>query len=84
MTTNTARPPLDSRATCSLIFGLGSWVGILPVIPAAIAVWCGVTARRRIGRTPGARGGRLAVAGTVLGVGNLVTYAVLLIDQSLR
>jgi Domain of unknown function (DUF4190) len=71
-------PALDGRAIAALIFGIGCWIAIMPVVPAAIGIWCGVTARRRIAAEPGRRGRGLALAGTILAILNLVAWAALI------
>ena len=71
------RPTFDGRAVAALIFGIGCWIAIMPVVPAAIGIWCGVTARRRIAAEPGRRGRGLALAGTILAILNLIAWAAL-------
>jgi len=71
------RPAFDGRAVAALIFGVGSWIAIMPVVPAAIGIWCGVTARRRIADDPTRRGRIMALAGIVLGILNLLAWAAL-------
>jgi hypothetical protein len=72
-----ARPAFDGRAVAALIFGLGSWIAIMPVVPAAIGIWCGVTARQRIAGDPARKGRTMALAGIVLSVLNLLAWGAL-------
>ena len=73
------RPTFDGRAVAALVFGIGSWIAIMPVVPAAIGIWCGVTARRRIADDPRRRGRGMALAGTILGILNLLAWAAVLV-----
>lgn len=70
------RPPTNSLATMSLVFGIVSWL-ICPVIASVVAVACGHAARSQIKRT-GEGGGGMAIAGLVLGYINLAADALLL------
>jgi hypothetical protein len=49
----------------------------LPVIPAVMAVWTGVAARRRIAATPGLRGRWMADAAILIAVVELVAAVAL-------
>jgi hypothetical protein len=51
----------------------------LPVIPAVMAIWIGLGARRRIAATPGLRGRLMADAAIVLAVVELAAAVVLLV-----
>ncbi|MGH2734264.1 MAG: DUF4190 domain-containing protein [Actinomycetota bacterium] len=56
----------DGRAIAALVFGI---LGItaLPIVGSVIAVWLGITARRRIDADERIGGRELASAGVVLG-----------------
>jgi Domain of unknown function (DUF4190) len=51
----------------------------MPVVPAAIGIWCGVTARRRIAGDATRKGRAMALAGIILGILNLLAWAALTI-----
>ena len=61
----------EGRAIASLVLGVLGFVA-LPVAPSVLAIWLGVTARRRIQADPSLGGDGLATAGIILGVVELV------------
>ena len=71
-TTSPAQKQTDSAAVVALVLGALSLVGLVfPLLLAlgVTAIVLGWTARRRIARSGGAlKGGRIAIAGLVLGV----------------
>ena len=77
-----ATPPAH-RTTCatavvSLVFGILAWC-VLPLVGAIVAIVCGHLARGEIRRSQGSmEGGGLAVAGLVLGYGQIVLGVFLL------
>ena len=64
----------DGRAVASLVLGILGFV-VLPVVPSVIAIWLGVSAKRRISSDPRLTGEGLATAGIILGVVELVLFA---------
>jgi Domain of unknown function (DUF4190) len=73
----TATAQRDRDAEAALVLGVFGFVAV-PIVPALFAIWLGVVSRRRIRSDPGLTGERLATAGIVLGVVELVTATVLI------
>jgi len=73
-------PPLPGRrvsgsAIAAFLFGLLAFVPGLGVLPAVVALACGVAARGSIRRSAGAlRGGPLATLGIVLAILGLIFH----------
>jgi Domain of unknown function (DUF4190) len=61
----------EGRAIASLVLGILGFVAF-PVAPSVLAIWLGVTARRRIQADPSLGGEAFATAGIILGVVELV------------
>jgi hypothetical protein len=70
-------PRTNSLAVGALIAGIAGW-SICPVIGALVAVPLGTVARRQISRL-GEGGGRMAMAGLVLGYVELVAIGLFLL-----
>lgn len=65
----------DGGAIASLVLGILGFV-IFPIVPSVLAIWLGVSARRRIRTDPSLTGEGLATAGVILGVVELVLVAI--------
>jgi Domain of unknown function (DUF4190) len=72
------RPHVDGLAIVAFILGVLSF-GPLPFIGAGLAIWLGSTSRRRIDSDPGLGGRGLATTAIILGIANLVLWALILI-----
>ncbi len=68
----------DSRAITSLVLAILGFI-VVPVIASALAIWLGVTARRRIAEDPALTGDGLALTGIILGAAELVLFFLSLI-----
>lgn len=68
----------SGTAVASLVIGIASWV-VLPIIGAIAAIICGHVARGEIRRMPpgSMEGNGMALAGLILGYGQLVLGALL-------
>jgi uncharacterized protein DUF4190 len=64
----------DGRAIASLVLGIVGFV-VFPVVPSVIAIWLGLSAKRRMRVDPSLTGDGLATAGIILGVVELVVFA---------
>ena len=64
----------EGRAIAALVCGIAGWVAF-PIAPSVLAIWLGVSARRRIDRDPTLSGEGMATAGVILGVSALVVAA---------
>lgn len=73
----TATPHRDRDAEAALVLGLFGFLAV-PIVPALFAIRLGIASRRRIRSNPGLTGERMAAAGIVLGVAELVVAAVLI------
>lgn len=61
----------DGRAIASLVLGILGFV-VFPVVPSVLAIWLGISAKRRMRDDPSLTGEGLASAGIILGVVELV------------
>ena len=68
----------EGRAIASLVLGILGFV-VFPVVPSVLAIWLGVTAKRRIQVDPGLGGEGMATAGIILGVVELVLVALAIV-----
>ena len=66
----------DEGAVAALVLAVAGYVA-LPVIPAVMAIWIGLPARRRIAATPGLRGRWMVDTAIVLAVVELVAAVAL-------
>lgn len=66
----------DRDAEAALVLGVFGFVAV-PIVPAVCAIWLGIVSRRRIRADPALTGERMATAGVVLGVAELVIAVVL-------
>jgi hypothetical protein len=64
----------EGRAIASLVLGIVGFV-IFPVVPSVLAIWLGVSAKRRMRSDPSLTGEGLATAGIILGIVELVLVA---------
>jgi hypothetical protein len=61
----------EGRAIASLVLGIVGFVAF-PLVPSVLAIWLGVTAKRRMRADPTLTGEGLATAGVILGVVEIV------------
>jgi Domain of unknown function (DUF4190) len=64
----------DGGAIASLVLGILGFV-VFPVVPSVLAIWLGVSAKRRMRDDPTLGGEGLATAGVILGVTEIVLVA---------
>jgi Domain of unknown function (DUF4190) len=64
----------DGRAIASFALGVLGFV-VFPVLPSVLAIWLGISAKRRMRSDPGLTGEGLATAGIILGIVELVLVA---------
>ena len=66
------QPATNTMAIISVVAGAASWLGF-PLFAAVVAIFCGHRARQEIRQRGGAENGDgLAIAGLVMGYGNVV------------
>jgi hypothetical protein len=65
----------DGGAIASLVLGILGFV-VFPVVPSVLAIWFGLSAKRRMRYDSSLGGEGLATAGVILGVVGLVLIAV--------
>jgi hypothetical protein len=68
----------DEGAVAALVLAVAGYLA-LPVIPAVMAIWIGLAARRRIAATPGLRGRWMADAAILLAVVELAAAVALVV-----
>jgi hypothetical protein len=61
----------EGRAIAALVLGILGFVAF-PVAPSVLAIWLGMSAKRRIQADPSLTGEGLATAGVILGIVELV------------